>query len=525
MWRPGHGYLYEQVPIYDNGTRVPFIVSEMLGHASTISGDPMYATVARYCLDEHAAEGVGSWMVGRAGYAQWGNGILQQVPRMLHDWEETGLHIDPQVTLAPVAPRTRVPVVAPEEVAFTLRNESDRRIGQLSASCLIRGDWRAEVVSCPEMLAPGSEGTLTIRCQAPPPIAQYELRNDRAHLHALVRYSNAEGEGVCWNAMRLDIAAPLEVDAPPTVALRRDSAATLRLAAINAVDAAPTFAASVTTDLAGVTVGEVTVTPQGERSASIAVRVTASADAAIAAGAVEVTVRSGAHSRTVQIPAEIGRVRALIIESDLAGEWRRPFDALRAYPGIAPDFMPGEQVADAFPEDPAAIAARWDVIALGDTGGGANAFRPLQLQALAEFVHAGGGLLAVAGAHCFTPGGYAGTPLAEVLPVEMADGAYAMGESAVDVTEPGARLFEGYEPAIPAFGAHQRLTAKPQARVLARFADGAPFIALDEAGNGRVMVLGGIWNHGSGRAFTEWSDYGRLIGRSVRWLGRDLELE
>lgn len=524
MWRPGHGYLYEQVPMYDAGTRVPFIVSEMYGYATRLTGDPMYATVARYALEEHAADGAGSWMVDRGGTAQWGNGILQQVPRMLADWEATGLHLDGSVTISPTPPRVRVPIAAPEVVSFVMRNEGPEPLTDLRAQCLIRGDWSAEVLSCPETLAPGAEGMVTIRCQAPPRLAQYELQSDRAHLHALVRYRDARGEGVCWNALRLDIAAPLEVTGPESAALRAGQAITLRLSATNAIDERPEFAAEAASDLPGVTVGAVQVTPTGERTAAIEVPVAAAADAPVGSGGVTVTVRSGTRTQTAEVAAEVGRVRVLLIESGPAEQWRLPFAALRTYPGIAPDFIAAEEVAELLPGNSAEIAARWDVIALGDTGVGAAAFAPGQLQALADFVRAGGGLLAIAGAQCFTPGGYADTPLADVLPVDLTDGAYEMGEIGVEVIEPSVRLFEGYEPTIPPFGAHQRLSAKPDATVLARFADGSPFIALGEAGAGRVMVLGGIWNHGSGRRFASWDRYGTLIGRSVRWLGRDLEL-
>lgn len=223
------------------------------------------------------------------------------------------------------------------------------------------------------------------------------------------------------------------------------------------------------------------------------------------------------------MPVEIGRVRVLLIESDVGDEWRYPFDALRAYPGIAPAFLPADRARDELPDSAAALAACYEVVVIGDTGTGAAAFRPAQLDALAKFVRAGGGFMMVGGAKCYTPGGYAETPLAAILPVDLADGSYRLGPVQVEVTAPEVVLFEHYEPAVPTFGAHQVLAAKPGARVLARFEDGTPYLTTGEVERGRVIALGAIWNHGSGQAFRQWRQYGTLLGRMVRWLGRDLK--
>ena len=136
---------------------------------------------------------------------------------------------------------------------------------------------------------------------------------------------------------------------------------------------------------------------------------------------------------------------------------------------------------------------------------------------------AGGGLMMIGGMQCYTPGGYGETTLAEALPVDMSDGSYVMGEMHVEVTEPEAVFFEGYDAVFPPFGAHQTLSEKPGSRVIARFSDGTPFATLGEAGKGRTLALGAIWNHGSGRAFRQWRESGRFVGRCVRWVGHDLD--
>ena len=60
---------------------------------------------------------------------------------------------------------------------------------------------------------------------------------------------------------------------------------------------------------------------------------------------------------------------------------------------------------------------KFDVYILGDLD--ASAFTEQELAALAATVERGAGLIMLGGFHSFGPGGYAATPLAKVLPVEM----------------------------------------------------------------------------------------------------------
>lgn len=60
---------------------------------------------------------------------------------------------------------------------------------------------------------------------------------------------------------------------------------------------------------------------------------------------------------------------------------------------------------------------RYEVYLLGDID--STAFQPDELKLLAEAVRRGAGLMALGGFHSFGAGGYAGTPLADVLPVKM----------------------------------------------------------------------------------------------------------
>lgn len=97
-----------------------------------------------------------------------------------------------------------------------------------------------------------------------------------------------------------------------------------------------------------------------------------------------------------------------------------------------------------------------------------------------------------------------------------------MTKAIVGRCDPKSRLFEGYEPDFPPFGAYQILKPKTGAVVLAEFDNGAPFITAWQVGKGRVLSLSAIWNHGPGTAFKHWKQYGRFIGRCIRWTAGDL---
>jgi len=379
------------------------------------------------------------------------------------------------------------------------------------------------VVRCPPHVAAHGAAEIELSCQAPPPLAQYELQSDLAHVHVLAQYRQGKQEMAAWGYARLDIAKPLEVTRPESVALKPGAQSRLELTVTDGVEAKPKVAISAKTELPGVSVGDVRIVSAGEGRASVTLPLLAAKNAPPATGVLTLDIRSGPRRTTLETPVKVGRFRAALIESDASAEWRYPFQALHAYPGIAIEYLPASQLKVSFPDAAEGIAARWEAVILAETGEGAAAFAPKQLAALAEFVKQGGGLMTIGGMKCYTPGGYAETPLKDILPVDLSDGAYALGDIGVEVLERKTVFFEGYDPVFPMFGAHQRLTAKPGARVLARFTDGAPFAALGEAGKGRVLCLGAIWNHGSGKAFRQWPQYGRFVGRCVRWVARDVD--
>jgi uncharacterized membrane protein len=169
------------------------------------------------------------------------------------------------------------------------------------------------------------------------------------------------------------------------------------------------------------------------------------------------------------------------------------------------------------------------------------------LPQLARYVRAGGGLIMVGGQNSFVAGGYANTPLAEVLPVTL-DG--SPGATAADVanvvpawtddgraapllsplhdiagedlpTMPGANVLGDVRPGGLVLWAHPTRTTRSGAPM--------PILAIGDQGDGRSVALGldGAWQlefsqlgaRSSGRG------YGALWDGLLGWLMRDPRFE
>ena len=193
--------------------------------------------------------------------------------------------------------------------------------------------------------------------------------------------------------------------------------------------------------------------------------------------------------------------------------------ALAASPDIHVDF-PRPPIDPLRPETrPADLSERfepgkYEVYILGDLD--AKAFEGTRdLKHLAGAVEQGAGLLALGGFHSFGPGGYATTPLADVLPVKMdrferqnLDGTirtdvHLTGKLTMRPTRVGllhfALLLAGdreenlalWSSLPPLSGANRFREVKPGALVLAEAQNGAPLLVADTYGNGRVMAFAG----------------------------------
>jgi len=169
------------------------------------------------------------------------------------------------------------------------------------------------------------------------------------------------------------------------------------------------------------------------------------------------------------------------------------------------------------------------------------------LPALASYVRAGGGLVMVGGPNSFVAGGYADTPLAEVLPVSL-DGAH--GATAADQAKlvpsytdegrdapllgplrkllgdelpemPGANVLGDVRPGATALLRHPTRTTRSGARM--------PLLAIGDQGNGRSVALGldGAWQlqFSDVGARTSGRGYGALWDGLLGWLMRDPRFE
>lgn len=168
---------------------------------------------------------------------------------------------------------------------------------------------------------------------------------------------------------------------------------------------------------------------------------------------------------------------------------------------------------------------------------------------IARFVRDGGGFLMIGGDLSFVQGGYAGTPIEEILPVTLgAGGAVASGDSftpeltAEGVNHPVTALEpdeeanrKAWAALAPLAGLNLGLSPRPDAVVLARHprlkagGEGAPVIAVRSVDKGRsaVFAADSSWRWvmqavREGRAPTE---YNRFWNGTLRWLMKDPELQ
>jgi len=188
----------------------------------------------------------------------------------------------------------------------------------------------------------------------------------------------------------------------------------------------------------------------------------------------------------------------------------------------------------------------FDVFIFGDLD--SSYIRPEQQKLFVERVREGAGVVMLGGYHSLGPGGYAGTPLGEILPVLLGD------RDVGQVTDPFlptltpdgthhpifaniADFFptQGGEPKVaglpPLHGGTRVGPARPGATVLATCpveANAMPVLAIQPVDKGRTAVFCGdttrSWQQGP-RALDEESPFLQFWGQMVRWLaGRTSEV-
>jgi uncharacterized membrane protein len=169
------------------------------------------------------------------------------------------------------------------------------------------------------------------------------------------------------------------------------------------------------------------------------------------------------------------------------------------------------------------------------------------LENIRQYVRRGGGLIMVGGENSFVAGGYAGTPLADVLPVGL-DG--SPGATSADTSPfvpewtpagsaspmlgplrdavgeelpqmPGANLLGDVRPSGVALWSHPTRTTRSGAKM--------PVLAVGEAGDGRTVALGvdGTWELEFSQlgAGTAGRGHGALWDGLLGWLMRDPRFE
>jgi len=194
-------------------------------------------------------------------------------------------------------------------------------------------------------------------------------------------------------------------------------------------------------------------------------------------------------------------------------------------------FMPNHVAAAEFPFTTGELAA-WDVVLLSDIGSNTLLVppatfarfeaKPNRLAALRDWTRGGGGLGMIGGYLSFQgiegKANYRGTPLAEVLPVEL-----ELGDDRVETPEdPLPRVVaphavvEGLPETWPAILGYQRVG--PRGTVLATV-NGDPLVVVGAAADGRALAYtSDIGPHWAPPAFLEWDGYARFWDQAVRWL-------
>ncbi len=170
------------------------------------------------------------------------------------------------------------------------------------------------------------------------------------------------------------------------------------------------------------------------------------------------------------------------------------------------------------------------------------------LPGIAAYVKDGGSVLMLGGEQSFSEGGYASTPLAEVLPVELTNAPSPVVETPFQgrltaegrrhpVTElaPGeAANDEAWRALAPLHGIN-RTTLKPGATALLEHPQmnddtgrPAPVVAVMEAGRGRSMAVTAdstwLWSFQAAKQGRPPRAYEEFFRHAIRWLVRDPEL-
>ncbi|MEO8495275.1 MAG: glutamine amidotransferase, partial [Planctomycetota bacterium] len=257
------------------------------------------------------------------------------------------------------------------------------------------------------------------------------------------------------------------------------------------------------------------------------------------------------------------RIRVLYVEGTLRAEYgvlvgrflsKDPNVEFCALVQTKPNvFMKRSNIDDldinSIPDDPAVLDT-FDVFMIGDLD--STYFRGNQMELIRDRVRAGAGLIMMGGYHSLGPGGYAGTPLEELLPVFVGDREVGQIDEPFQpqLTVEGRQhpIFANIAPFFPTAealaeieglppleGSVRVLRAKPTATVLAVHTSeltsenaAMPVVAVQPFGNGRAAIFTGDttrnWQQ-TLRSLDRETPFLRFWGQTVRWLaGRSEEV-
>lgn len=219
-----------------------------------------------------------------------------------------------------------------------------------------------------------------------------------------------------------------------------------------------------------------------------------------------------------------GGLRVLYVYGDLNGEQR----LLRRSINMSPDIQLDDMFVDAknrerwpIDLDEELSFANLDVLLLESVD--SLALGEANMQAIESLVDRGKGFMMLGGLNSFGPGGYRGSPIDDILPIQIgrfqrqdvgfespvSRDLHHWGELPLVATEPhpvtslsssGDRGLWRSLP--PLWGANKFLAIKPRARVLLETPDKRPLLVAGEYGRGRVLAFAGNstirwWQHGS----------------------------
>lgn len=238
----------------------------------------------------------------------------------------------------------------------------------------------------------------------------------------------------------------------------------------------------------------------------------------------EATVTNNEQTTLVKVLG--GGIKVFYVEGSLRVEQRFIRKSLDASPDIHVDYVRLDPQGG--PGRPADMERRfepgsYDVYFLGDVD--SSLFREDELARLADAVSQGAGLLMLGGLQSFGAGGYAGTPLSDVLPIRMnrferqqpnepvredlhrigpirmVPTAIGLSHYALSLAPTSGETKRLWDSLPPLDGVNRWSGIKPGALVLAQDEKGEPLMVAHFYGQGRVLAFAGDstwrwWLHG-----------------------------